>query len=96
MEKDAETKNKTFLFKLGIGLLITCIPFLIIPIIIPFTSLTTQIKAGIVAGSLILAEIIFWVGAVLVGKEMINKIKNYFNLIKSKVRKLIKNKKKEK
>lgn len=79
MEKDTETTNKTFLFKLGIGLLITCIPFWIIPIIIPFTSLTTQIKAGIAVGSLILAEIIFWVGAVLVGKEMINKIKNYLN-----------------
>lgn len=73
------SNKRIFLYKLGIALLITCIPFWIIPIIIPFISLSVQIKAAIITGSIITAEVIFWIGAILVGKEVINKIKNYFN-----------------
>lgn len=79
MGKIRGSNKRTFLYKLGVALLITCIPFWIIPIIIPFMYLPLQIKASIITGSIVIAELIFWIGAILVGKEVINKIKNYFN-----------------
>ncbi|MEC0092101.1 transporter suffix domain-containing protein [Paenibacillus macquariensis] len=83
MEKEMvsiEKKQKKSLFyKLGTGLLITSLSLWLIPVITPFTPLPTQIKAGIITGSIIIAEIMFWIGALLVGKEVASKFKSYLN-----------------
>lgn len=74
-----ENKQKSFTYKLGIGVIIFSLSLWLIPIITPFTPIPTKIKAGIIPGSIIVAEIMFWLGALLVGKEVANKFKSYLN-----------------
>ncbi|MBW8350164.1 transporter suffix domain-containing protein [Bacillus sp. IITD106] len=83
MEKEMssiEKKQKKALFyKLGIGLLILSLLIWLIPVITPFMPLSIKMKASIITGSIIVSEIIFWVGALLVGKEVARKFKSYLN-----------------
>ncbi|MBD7944757.1 transporter suffix domain-containing protein [Psychrobacillus sp. FSL K6-2684] len=83
MEKELlENKNKQkkpFLFKLGIVLLILYPIFWGAAAIVPFTSLPTHIKATIIPVCIVIGEIIFLIGAVFVGKEVVNKYKNKLN-----------------
>ncbi|MEG6520797.1 transporter suffix domain-containing protein [Desulfotomaculum sp. 1211_IL3151] len=72
-------QNKSILYKLGMGLLILSCILWLIPLIVPFMSLPTMVKAGIITGSIIVAEIMFWSGALLVGKEVVAKFKRYLN-----------------
>src|SRR5690606_13167541 len=69
-------QQKRIVYKLGIGLLILSLIVYLIPVITPFTPLTTKIKAAIITGSIIIAEIMFWIGALLVGKEAAAKFKS--------------------
>ncbi|PLX11019.1 MAG: hypothetical protein C0598_09170 [Marinilabiliales bacterium] len=67
--------------KLGIILMIACVPaFLAIPAL-PFleTDSETKIKLGTIL--LVIGEVLFWVGGILVGKELFTKYKSYFNPI---------------
>lgn len=80
MEKENRLKQlKSIFYKLGIGLLILSLLLWLIPVITPFTSLPTKVKAGTITGSIIMAEIMFWIGALLVGKEVATKFKSYLN-----------------
>lgn len=75
-----EKTQKSFSYKLGLGIIIFSLSLWLIPIITPFTPIPTKVKAGIIIpGSIILAEILFWLGALLVGKEVANKFKSYLN-----------------
>ena len=74
-----EKTQKSFAYKLGLGIIIFSLSLWLIPIITPFTPIPTKVKAGIIPGSIILAEILFWLGALLVGKEVANKFKSYLN-----------------
>lgn len=80
-EKSAskQNKEKPLLYKLGIVLLILAVFCWIVAIIVPFTSLTFAVKSGIVTGGIIVGEILFWVGAIFVGREVVSKYKRYFN-----------------
>jgi len=71
--------NKSILYRFGIGLLILAVLFWIIAAIAPFTPFSIMVKTGIVTGSLIIGEILFWIGAVIVGKEVVTKYKSYLN-----------------
>lgn len=71
--------RKTALYKFGIGLLIFSLTLYLIPVITPFTPLPIKIKAGLMTGSIIIAEASFWIGALLVGKEVASKFKGYLN-----------------
>ena len=72
-------KQKSIAYKLGIGIIIFSLSLWLIPIITPFTPIPTKVKAGIIPGSIIVAEILFWLGALLVGKEVANNFKGYLN-----------------
>ncbi|GEL05154.1 transporter suffix domain-containing protein [Rummeliibacillus sp. G93] len=72
-------KEKKFVYKLGIGLLIFSMILWLIPVMTPFFPISTKLKAGIITSVLIIAEIIFWIGALLVGKEAAAKFKSYLN-----------------
>lgn len=72
-------QQKSILYKLGMGFLILSLLLWLIPVITPFTSLPTKVKAGAITGSIIIAEVIFWIGALLVGKEVAAKFKGYLN-----------------
>ncbi|MGE7602346.1 transporter suffix domain-containing protein [Peribacillus sp. NPDC097675] len=82
MEKEAvvvrkERKSKSY--KIGMVLLILALLTWIIPVVAPFTPFSTNTKTIVVAGAIIIAEVMFWVGAILVGKEVAAKFKGYLN-----------------
>lgn len=70
-------KQKKFLYKLGLVFLICSLLIWIIPVITPFMPLSMKVKAGIITGSIVLAEVMFWIGALFVGKEVSAKFKGY-------------------
>lgn len=74
----SEPKKQThpFLYKIGMGLIMGSTIFWIFPFIIPFLEFTTTMKAALITGSLICAEIVFWLGVLLVGKEAAMKFRS--------------------
>ncbi|MFD3214600.1 transporter suffix domain-containing protein [Bacillus sp. BR_7a] len=83
MEKEIvsneKKQKKPLLFKFGIGLLIIYVLLWASALMIPFTSLSTQIKAIVIPGCIVIGEILFLIGAVFVGKEVVAKYKKYLN-----------------
>jgi hypothetical protein len=67
--------------KLGLILIIiSFLPWLLIAVALPFLPISLAQKAMIVPALLLLAEILFWLGTLLVGKEFVQKYRRYFNL----------------
>ncbi len=71
--------KKNWLIRLGIFLIIFCIPFFLFLAIIPFLEMEVKTKITISTISLIIGEIAFWLGGILVGKELFVKYKSLFN-----------------
>ncbi len=72
-------QQKNWKLKLGLILIIVSIPlFLSLPII-PFLHLESNQKITITSIIFISAEIIFWSGGLLVGKELFQKYKSKLN-----------------
>ncbi|MEA5577878.1 transporter suffix domain-containing protein [Anabaena sp. UHCC 0451] len=66
--------------KLGLVLIIVSFsPWLAIAIILPFLPISVAQKALLVPALLVLAEVIFWFGVLLVGKEVAQKYKRYLS-----------------
>ena len=72
-------KKKNWKINLGIGLMIISVPlFLAIPVI-PFLEMENGTKVKLTTIMIVAAEIIFWSGGLLLGKELFTKYKSYFN-----------------
>jgi len=72
-------KNKSWKFKLGLVLIVlSCLLFLTLPII-PFLKVDSKIKLSISTIVFLIAEITFWTGGLLLGKELFDKYKSYFD-----------------
>ena len=72
-------KNANWKLKLGLALVIISIPiFLALPLI-PFLEMETNIKVTLGTILLVVAEVLFWVGGLLLGKELFTKYKTYLN-----------------
>lgn len=65
--------------KLGIFLMVFSGVFFAATIVIPFLKLPPQTKIIASTTSLILMEVIFWLGGLLVGKELLSKYKKQLN-----------------
>lgn len=66
-------------FKWGIVLLIICVvAFLAIPVV-PFLNIGNGAKVTIAAVLFVIGEATFWVGAILVGKELLAKYTSRLN-----------------
>ena len=52
--------------------------FLFLPLI-PFLKIDGRTKITISTITFVIAEITFWIGGILLGKEMFNKYKSYLN-----------------
>ncbi|PGZ50809.1 hypothetical protein COE56_14040 [Bacillus anthracis] len=76
---DEKKQKKPLLFKVGMGLLIIYVLLWASALIIPFTSLSTQMKAIVIPGCIVIGEVLFLIGAVFVGKEVVTKYKKYLN-----------------
>jgi hypothetical protein len=71
------SKNRQI--KLGIFLMIFSGVFFAASIIIPMSNLSTKTKVVASGTSLVLMEVVFWAGGLLVGKELFTKYKNRLN-----------------
>ena len=71
--------KKALKFKIGLILVIGCIPFFLAIPVIPFLKLEGSIKITASTILLVIGEIMFWSGGLLLGKELITKYKSYFN-----------------
>ncbi|MGM7635107.1 transporter suffix domain-containing protein [Bacillus sp. Hm123] len=78
----SKLKKPTYplLYKIGMGLIIGSSIFWIFPFIVPFLEFTTKMKAVLITSSLICAEIVFWLGLLLVGKEAAMKFRSSRNV----------------
>jgi len=71
--------SKNFQIKLGIFLMIFSGVFFAATFTIPLFDLPTKTKVIASTISLVLMEIVFWSGGLLVGKELFTKYKNQMN-----------------
>jgi hypothetical protein len=72
-------KSKNWQIKLGIFLMIFSGVFFAATFIIPMFDLPTKTKVIASTTSIILMEVVFWSGGLLVGKELFTKYKNQLN-----------------
>jgi hypothetical protein len=72
-------KKKNWIIRAGIFMIILCIPFFLILPVIPFLEMEADTKIKLSTISLVIGEVMFWVGGILVGKELFIKYKSYFN-----------------
>jgi hypothetical protein len=72
-------RDKSKKFKSGIILILLSIVFFIILAIVPFLNIERGIKITLSTVFFILAEVLFYLGGFLIGKEMFNKYKYWFN-----------------
>lgn len=79
LENNSQSTTKSVYYKFGIGLIIGSLFIWIIPIIVPFTPISLKLKGTIITIAVIIAEILFWVGAVLAGRTVAAKIRSYLN-----------------
>ena len=78
MQNDTKIK-KPLVYKIGMFLIILSLIIWVLPLGIPFLPLTGKMKAISITGSLIIAEVLFWIGALMAGKEAAGKIRKIMN-----------------
>ncbi|WLR54508.1 transporter suffix domain-containing protein [Mesobacillus subterraneus] len=71
--------KKPLLYKIGMFLIISSFIIWVTPLGIPFLPLSSKTKVISITSFLVLAEVTFWLGAIMVGKEVAGKIRKYFN-----------------
>ncbi len=77
--------------KLGLILIVlSFLPWVAIAFVVPFLPLSVAQKALVVPVLLVVAEILFWLGVLLVGKEVAQRFRRYFSFgyLKKQVKKL--------
>ncbi|MDQ0220430.1 transporter suffix domain-containing protein [Peribacillus cavernae] len=79
MTQFSKKKKNPVIYKIGIYLIIISFLLWLVPVIVPFLSITATVKVTLVTGALITAEILFWIGVAIVGKEVASKYRSYLN-----------------
>jgi len=72
-------KEKNWKFKLGIILISSSMVFFALLVVIPLLNIEKSLKIKLTSASFIIAEVLFYSGGFLVGKEMFSKYKSYMN-----------------
>jgi hypothetical protein len=72
-------KEKSWKFKLGVILILISILFFILLVVTPFLNISGSYKITITSILFILAEVLFYSGGFLLGKEVFNKYKAWIN-----------------
>lgn len=84
-----ETKSKAtkpLVYRIGMILIIASFIVWVMPLGIPFLPISGKMKAISITSALVMAEVLFWVGALMVGKEAARKIRTAINPKNSKKR----------
>ena len=66
---------KKLKFRLGIILISVSVTFFLVIFALPFLSMDTKVKIALTTTLIIVGEISFWVGTILIGKEVYLKFK---------------------
>ena len=74
-ETNASKKLNPWQIKTGVILMVVSIPVFLLAFIIPFLDFDAKIKVTVTTVLLISAEILFWGGGLLAGKELFTKYK---------------------
>jgi hypothetical protein len=72
-------KNKNWKFKLGLLLVLMSLIFFALLAVIPMLDIERDKKIWFTTFSFIAAEVLFYTGGFLLGKEMFDKYKSYLN-----------------
>lgn len=64
---------------LGLGLIVLSTLLYICVFVVPFTGLSLKVKAVMVPVLVAAGEVTFWIGAVLLGKELVAKYRDRIN-----------------
>ena len=72
-------KNKNWKFKLGVLMIFISLIFFALMVLIPMLNIESEEKIVFTTISFITAEVLFYTGGFLLGKEMFNKYKSYLN-----------------
>ncbi len=59
--------------------MIVSVPLFLLVFTLPFLDMEMETKVTLTTVTLIIAEVLFWGGGLLVGKELFAKYKSYFN-----------------
>jgi len=68
--------GKKWKFKLGIALILISVVIFLMLFVLPFLSLNVGVKIGLSTALLVAGEGTFWLGIVLIGKDVYLKFKN--------------------
>ncbi|WP_240903807.1 transporter suffix domain-containing protein [Chengkuizengella sediminis] len=68
--------------KLGFILIIFSFIFYGLILIVPFLNVSTGFKTAVTGILIIVGEISFWVGGLILGREVVKKYRNFFNIKK--------------
>lgn len=71
--------KKTIKFKIGIILIILSVVFFLSIPVVPFLDMEKGVKITVSTVLLVLGELTFWSGGLLLGKELFTKYKSYLN-----------------
>ena len=74
-----ERPRKNWQLRLGVILILACIPFFLLIPVFPFLDLENKAKITLSTVALVTGEVLFWSGGLLVGKELFTKYKSYLN-----------------
>ena len=72
-------KERNWQFKLGVILILSSLIFFALLAIIPWLDIEKSLKIKLTTASFIIAEVLFYSGGFLVGKEMFRKYRSYMN-----------------
>lgn len=87
-------KNKNWKFKLGLLMVLMSLIFFALMVLIPMLNIEREKKIWFTTFSFITAEVLFYSGGFLLGKEMFSKYRSYLNP-KSWIKSLDRSKSKE-
>lgn len=71
--------EKNWKFKTGVILIILSTLLFASLLVVPFLDIAGKTKITISTIAVVFGEITFWTGGILLGKELFNKYKSYFN-----------------
>jgi hypothetical protein len=71
--------KRNWKLKLGIALIVLSAPVFLSLLIVPFLNVDNKTKISISTVIIVIGEITFWSGGLLVGKELFSKYKSYLN-----------------
>lgn len=72
-------KHRNWKFKLGLLMVLISVIFFALLVIIPMLNIKKEEKIWFTTFSFVTAEVLFYTGGFLLGKEMFNKYKSYLN-----------------